>query len=398
MLDQFLGVAAILQHLDEVAQVDQRVTAARGLLVLGVKAVRLVLVAPVGGHALLGHLIHGLGADLHLDAHAPIAHHGGVQGPVVVALGRGDEVLEPLWHRGPGAMDDAEGAVAILLIVDDHPEGIDVRQLGKPDGFALQLPPDREGMLFAAIDPGRNSRSIQLGRHLLADRGHRPALLGPEHRQPAHDRIARHGVQVREGQLLQLLADPVDADGAGQRAVDVEGFPRDPLALGGLLDEMQGAHVVQAVGQFHQQDADVLGDRQDELPQVLGLAQMRLGQLQLGQLGDAFDQFGDLGPEQALDLFARRVGVLDDIVQQRGDDGLGIEAIVGEDARHLDRVGEIGVAGGPLLGPMGAHGVDVGAVQQRLVGGGVVGADLLDQLELPQHLGTRRAGRERGRY
>jgi hypothetical protein len=53
VLDQLLGVAAVLQHLDEVAQVDQRVDAAGGHLMLGVEAVGLVLVAPVGGHALL---------------------------------------------------------------------------------------------------------------------------------------------------------------------------------------------------------------------------------------------------------------------------------------------------------------------------------------------------------
>ena len=86
MLDQFLGVAAVLQHLDEVAQVDQRVDAAGGHLVLGVEAVGLVLVAPVGGHAFVGDPVHGLRADLHLDAHALGSDDRGVQRAVVVAL------------------------------------------------------------------------------------------------------------------------------------------------------------------------------------------------------------------------------------------------------------------------------------------------------------------------
>jgi len=38
------------------------------------------------------------------------------------------------------------------------------------------------------------------------------------------------------------------------------------------------------------------------------------------------------------------------------------------------------------------HGVDVGAVQQRLVGGRVVGPDALDQLELAQDLLALAAG------
>jgi hypothetical protein len=45
-----------------------------------------------------------------------------------------------------------------------------------------------------------------------------------------------------------------------------------------------------------------------------------------------------------------------------------------------------------------AHGIDVGAVEKRLVGGGVVGADLLDQLELAEELRTlRRRGDGRRR-
>jgi hypothetical protein len=234
-------------------------------------------------------------------------------------------------------------------------------------------------------------------QHLLADHGDGPALLLTQRLQTADDRVARHRVQVGEGQLLKFGADAVDADGARQRGVDVQGLARDPLALRRLLDEVQGAHVVQPVGQLDQQDADILGDRQDEFAEVLGLAKVLLGELQLGKLGDALHQLGDLLPEQLGDLVPRRIGVLDDVVQQGRDDGLGVEAVVGEDARHLDGVGEIGVAGGALLGAVGAHRVDIGAVEQRLVGGGIVGADLIDQLELAQHLRPLGRGGDRGR-
>jgi hypothetical protein len=66
-------------------------------------------------------------------------------------------------------------------------------------------------------------------------------------------------------------------------------------------------------------------------------------------------------------------------------------------------VGEIGVAGGPLLRAVHAHGVDIGAVQQRLVSGRVVRLDLLDELELTQEAARRlrprngKGGRRRGR-
>ena len=107
--------------------------------------------------------------------------------------------------------------------------------------------------------------------------------------------------------------------------------------------------------------------------------------LDLAELGDAVDQPGDVLAEQLLDLFGRRERVLDRVVEDRGDDRLVVELEVGEDARDLDRVAEIGVARGALLGAVRLHREDVGAVDQPLVRIGIVGPDLLDQFVLSQH-------------
>jgi hypothetical protein len=141
---------------------------------------------------------------------------------------------------------------------------------------------------------------------------------------------------------------------------------------------------------------DVLGDRQDELAQILGLALVVGGDLQPRELGHPFDQFADLRPEQRVDVGAGDVGVLDHVMQQGGDDAGGVEAVFGQDARHLDRMGEVGIAGRAGLAAVHLHRIDIGAVDQRLVGAGVVGADPLDQLILAQELLTRRL-RPRGR-
>jgi hypothetical protein len=98
-------------------------------LVFRIEAVGGVLVAPVGGHALLGDPVHGLRPDLHLDPHAPRAHHCRVQGPVIVPLGGRDIVLEAVRQRGPGPVGHAQGPVAVLFGIDDHTEGVDVRKL-----------------------------------------------------------------------------------------------------------------------------------------------------------------------------------------------------------------------------------------------------------------------------
>ena len=61
-------------------------------------------------------------------------------------------------------------------------------------------------------------------------------------------------------------------------------------------------------------------------------------------------------------------GVLDRVVQQRRRDGGVVELQVGQDRGDFERMGEIGIARGALLLAMRLHGVDIGAVEQLLVG------------------------------
>ncbi len=112
----------------------------------------------------------------------------------------------------------------------------------------------------------------------------------------------------------------VHADAAGQRRVDVHGLARDALPALLLLDVMQRAHVVQAVGQLHDQHADVAAHCQHQLAEVLRLLGAVRLQLEPCQLGDAVDQAGHCRAEPRLQLRQLQAGVLDRIVQQPGDD------------------------------------------------------------------------------
>ena len=132
--------------------------------------------------------------------------------------------------------------------------------------------------------------------------------------------------------------------------------------------EIERAHVVQPVGELDQQHADVVGDGEQQLAQVLGLRRLLGDEVELLELGQAVDQRADLAAEQLVDLGARRRGVLDGVVQQRRDDGRVVELEVGQDRGDFERMREVGIAGGALLRAMRLHGVDVGAVEQVLVG------------------------------
>ena len=83
---------------------------------------------------------------------------------------------------------------------------------------------------------------------------------------------------------------------------------------------VERAHVVQPVGELDQQHAHVVGDREQQLAEVLRLLGLLGDEVELLELGQALDQRADVVAEQLVDLGARRLGVLDRVVQQRGRD------------------------------------------------------------------------------
>ena len=72
------------------------------------------------------------------------------------------------------------------------------------------------------------------------------------------------------------------------------------MALG--LKVLERAHVVQAVRQFDQHDANVVHHGQHHLAQVFGLLLLARGEVDLADLGDAFDDVRDLFAEFLADV------------------------------------------------------------------------------------------------
>ena len=155
---------------------------------------------------------------------------------------------------------------------------------------------------------------------------------------------------------------------------------------------------MQAVGELDQQHAHVIDDGQEKLAQVLSLLGFLGDEVELFQLGEAFDERADILAEQLIDLGTRRGGVFDRVVQQRRGDGGVVELEVGQDRGDFNRMREVRIARGAALIAMRLHRVDIGAVEQRLVGVRIIGTDALDQIVLPHHLRLAGGGLLGGRY
>ena len=103
------------------------------------------------------------------------------------------------------------------------------------------------------------------------------------------------------------------------------------------------------------------------------------------ELGDPFDDVGDIGTEELLDPLDRGLGVLDDVVEQAGGDRDHVELHVGEEIGHLERMDQVRLAGMADLSLVLEGREDVGPPQQLEVGVGAVGPDLFDEVLEPNH-------------
>jgi hypothetical protein len=157
-------------------------------------------------------------------------------------------------------------------------------------------------------------------------------------------------VEVAEAEVLHLGLDAADAEPVGDRREDVEGLAGDRhLAL--AAQEAEGAHVVQPVRELDEDHPHVVHRGEQQAAEVLGLGRLaaRVRALEVGHLGQRDHQAGHLRPEGRLELVGGGRGVLEDVVQQPRGHRLLVELHLGEDPRHRQGVGQVGLAGAPHL-------------------------------------------------
>ena len=275
-----------------------------GELVGGTVAVALGLVEPVRGDAEFGRLVHVERADLDLERLAARPDDGRVQRLVEVELGHRDVVLEASGDGLPDGVDHADRAVAVLDGLDQDPQRGEVEDLVELLAAPAHLDVDRVEVLGAARDLGAHAHLGELVLEEPRRFGDVIFAVGATLRHHALDLGVLARMEGREGEVFELPLDAVDAQPVSQRSVDLE-------RLLGLLDLLllaqvaQGAHVVEAVGELDQDDADVFGHGHDHLAVVFGLLLFGGGEADLGQLGDAVDQHRDHVAELGADHFDR---------------------------------------------------------------------------------------------
>lgn len=273
----------------------------------------------VGRIALLGQFVHPFGADLHLHPAVFGAHHGDMQGLVTGRFRGSDPVAQAARVRVefvrndridlPGAelflflgafVNDTDRKTVIHL-VEAHPL-VDHLFVDGVDG--LVAPGDGVVQVFAVqhiLDLGDKTGNVRLLRLIRLAQQPDDVLVG-----------LRLGVFERE--VLHLRFDVVQPQPVRQRSVDVECFRSDLLLF--LADHRpHGLHVVQAVGQFDQDHADVVGDGDEHLAEIFRL-NAHVGVRDARYFGQSVDDPGNGRAVLPFDVFQGNVRVLHHVVQQ----------------------------------------------------------------------------------
>jgi hypothetical protein len=344
-----------------------------------------LLVFPVGGDSQLRVLVHLRGPDLDLHPLPVRADHRGVEGLVLVGLGKRDVILEATRDRRPDRMHQPQSRVDHLpLSLQNDPEGDHVVDLIETEALGFHLVVDRSEVLEATGDLDEEAGADQLlGENPLDLFDVSLALLVAALELALQ--LRRDGqMQGAKGQILELALHPVDPEPVGQGYVDVEGLLGDAVGLV-FAHVFQRAHVVEPIDELDQEDANVLGHRDQHLPEALGLALPGGGEFDSRDLGQPLHEEADLLTEEAIDLVETGEGVLHGVVEQSRDDGHVIEAHVHEDPRHFERMDQIGLPGVPHLAVVDLRGVDVCALEQGEIAVRIVLEDAVGDVVEAQH-------------
>ena len=241
----------------------------------------------------------------------------------------------------------------LLVRVEDNPDGIQVVHFLEGDLFLLHLVPHGIGRLHPLFDLELEAGFLQGLFDGLHKGGHFSPFIADVLVDAGLHLFIGFGLLVTQPDVLQLGLDPVQAQTVRQGDEDEHGFAQDlvPLVLRHMLD---GTAVMQAVGQFDEDHANVIVQGEKDALEILGLQALlgnvrAVGLLLIVQhvldLGETVHEGGDLVAETFADVFHGIIRVFHHIVQQRGSNGLVSQAdIVHHDARHGNGVQHIGLS------------------------------------------------------
>src|SRR5260221_7655162 len=294
------------------------------------------------GNAFLGDAVHLLRADLDFEG-LPGVNHSGMQRLVQIGPRHRDVILEAPGDGPPDVVDDTQRGVTAAVGIRDHSDGQQIVNLVEAALLAHDFAVQRIEALDARLQLRGNAVFHQLGADGALDLFEKSLVKGSFVAELLLQGEVGVRLQVTEGEVFEFALNDGHSQAVSDRGVNIHRLPGDAQLLG-WLQKLQRTHVVQTVGQLHHHHADVLHHGQKHLADVFRLARFRGHHVQAADFGDALDELSDLTAKAFLEARNGKLGVFDNVMQQSGRQCGGVHADVGQDVRHFQEMGNIGVA------------------------------------------------------
>ena len=323
----------------------------------------------------LGDAVHLVRADLYLERGAVGADHRRVKRLVHVRLGHRDIVFEPARDRLVHLVDDAERGVTVADRIDDDPDGEQVVDLVKRLVLVDHLLIDGKIVLDPSgnlrFDPGVYDMLADLTDDLL-DKFLPLLFLRADFLDQF---LIDPRLPVTKREVVQFGLNSRYTEPLGDRSIDIHRLRRFfQLLLAAHI--LQRPHIVKAVGELDDDHADVLGHREEHLPQVFSL-DLDLFDLivDLAEFCHAVHEKRHVIAEFTADLFNRHRRILDDVMQDAGRDRLLVHLQVGQYDADAKRMDDIRFSGFPHLPVVGLIGDAVSLLDHRQIIGRMISED-----------------------
>ena len=314
---------------------------------LAAALLQVLLILPMRRNAVFCHLVHFFRADLYFKRHTGTADNRCVQRAIAVRLWRRNIVFKTSRNRFVQIVYIAQHIVTVRHRLYDDTNGANVINLIDALVLFEHLAINAVNMLYTGRNRIFDAALVQLSINGLFDAVEHFFQLRTLTLQTIHNFLVSDRIEIFQRQILQLPFDALHAQAVCNRRINLHGLQR----LGALffhLHVLHGAHIVQAVCQFNQNDADILRHRNQHLAQIFDLL-LFLGIVQPAQSCDAIDQISDRFAELLLNLVIPKCGVLNAIMQQTCTNRIGIQSHLYNDFRNRDRMNNIWITIFPLL-------------------------------------------------
>ena len=316
-IHKFFGIFEPALQFHDLADPRHALIERRGVLAL-------FFILPVRRDTVFRRAVHLFGADLNFEGLPEVGDDGGMQRLIQVGFGRGDIILDAPRNGFPLFMDLAEHLVTFVHRPHDHAYGGEIVNLIERLVLGFHLFIDRIKVLRAPEDLAHNAALGENAVDFFDNKIDETVAFFQLLMDILDEILEGGGFEVFKAQIFELALDLRNTQSARDRRVDIKRFVRH-FSLPFRRKKIERTHIMQAVGKFDDNDADILRHGDEYLAEVFRFRLFFRLEHDFIEFGHARNKLEHLVAEFAAHVLFVRLGILDDVVQERGGDRRGVQ-------------------------------------------------------------------------